>query len=212
MDNKETNSLRKRTQISKANRTMFFWIAGGSVILGFAIVATIFLVQKLIFNEKVIAEQMNTLTVLDQNIKAVPDLKDATRVLDTDVDLMKSRSQESDQAIQVILDALPYTVNREALGASLQNKLLSGYDLQSLSIDDVSEESDANVMSFRFSVTGTQDNFREILDRLERSIRTFNVTSMTITSTGGTQTMTVTGEAYYEPAKELILTDKAVNP
>ena len=212
MENKETNSLRKRAQISKANRTMFFWIAGGSIVLGFAIVATIFLVQKLIFNEKVIAEQQNTISILDKNIKAVPDLEDAVRVLDTNEDLIKARAQENDQAVQVVLDALPSTPNTLALGASLQNKLLTGYELQSLQIDDTSADTGSNAMTFRFAVTGTQDNFREILDKLERSIRTFNVIDMTITSTGGTQTMTVTGEAYYEPAKELMLTDKVVSP
>jgi len=44
-------ALRKRTQISQANRTMFLWIAGASALVGFALVASIFLGQKLLFNE-----------------------------------------------------------------------------------------------------------------------------------------------------------------
>jgi hypothetical protein len=43
MQNNSNNpALRKRTQINKANRTMFVWVAGASVSVGFAGVITIF--------------------------------------------------------------------------------------------------------------------------------------------------------------------------
>lgn len=207
-------ALRKRTQITKANRTMFLWIAGASALLGFAIVISIFLVQKLVFNEKVLAEQQNTVSTLQKNNAAVPQLEDAVRVLDTNEDLAKVKAQPDDQAVQVILDALPYDANPEALGSSLQERLLAdigGIDLQTLQIDPLGEGTDS-VIGFRFVVAGDQSGFRDVLNNLERSIRTIKVTSLNITSSGGTQTMTVVGQAFYAPAYELILKDKAVSP
>ena len=119
-------ALRKRTQISKANRTMFIWIAASSALVGFAIVIAIFLGQKLVFNEKVLIENNKTISVLNADNKVVGDLKTQVQVLDTNTDLASVKASDSDQTIQVILDALPSDANSLALGASLQNKLLAG--------------------------------------------------------------------------------------
>ena len=64
-------ALRKRTQISKANRTMFLWIAGASALVGFAVVTSIFLGQQLLFNEKVLLEKNKTVSTLNANNKIV---------------------------------------------------------------------------------------------------------------------------------------------
>ena len=114
---KPDTAIRKRTQISKANRTMFLWIAGASAIVGFALVAAIFLSQKLIFNEKLLIEKNKTVSTLESNIAAVPELKAQVSVLDTNSALAGNKANEDDQALQVILDALPSEANEEALGA-----------------------------------------------------------------------------------------------
>lgn len=218
-------AIRKRTQIAKANRTMFVWIAASSVLLGFAIVATIFLGQKLVFNEKVLAEKQKTVTILDQNNKAVPDLESAVRVLDTDSNLNSLKVDGDSQAVQVILDALPSSANSIALGASLQSKLLSGINgltLDTLQVDPVPGDETSNdsssstsgngVITFNFTVEGNETALRSALSNLENSIRTIKVTTLHITSSGTIDTLTVTGEAYYEPAQTLTLKDKVVRP
>jgi len=50
-------AIRKRTQIAKANRTMFLWVAVISALVGFALVGSLFLIQKAVFNEKVLTEK-----------------------------------------------------------------------------------------------------------------------------------------------------------
>ena len=223
-------ALRKRTQISNANRTMFIWIAASSALVGFAIVVAIFLGQKLIFNEKVLIEKNKTVSTLSQNNKALPELETQVRVLDTNADLAKAKVKDSDQAVQVILDALPSDANSLALGASLQNKLLAGIPglvIQTLQVDPVvgvESLSDSSVQSgsggsangnqitFRFAITGNQDALKQALTNLERSIRTIDITSLLIENQGTTQTMTVQGRAYYEPAKTVTLYDKVVKP
>jgi len=225
-------ALRKRTQISKANRMMFIWIAAASAIVGFAVVAAIFLGQKLVFNEKVLIEKNKTVSTLNTNNKVIDELQTQVRVLDTDANLMKIKAKDTDQAIQVILDALPADANSLALGASLQNKLLagiSGLTIETIQVDPVegvesltgnagvesaatSSEVTASQITFRFTVSGGQDALKQVLTNLERSIRTIDVTNLRIENQGTSQTMTVQGRAFYEPARDVKLYDKVVKP
>jgi hypothetical protein len=227
-------AIRKRSQIAKANRTMFIWIAVASALVGVALVVSIFLAQKLFYNEKVLGEKQNTVSVINHNNEIVPELEDQVRVLDTNSDLASVKANSDDQAIQVILDALPSDANSFALGSSLQNKLLvgiNGLSIESLQIDPVvgvetltgedalsastttdSAEVSDNEITFQFVVRGDQDALRKVLENLERSIRTIVVTSVRIeTSSNGTQ-MTVQGKAFYEPAKTIELEKKVVKP
>src|SRR5680860_1221365 len=133
-------ALRKRTQITMANRMMFLWVAGVSVVFGFALVGTIFLTQMLLFNERVLQEKDKTVAILKANNDNIQDLESQIRVLDTNQALIDSKAEPDDQAIQVILDALPSDANSLALGASLQNKSLAGIEgltLNSLQVDPV---------------------------------------------------------------------------
>lgn len=228
-------ALRKRTQISKANRTMFLWIAGASALVGFAVVASIFLAQKLLFNEKVLIAKNNTVSVLNANNKIVADLKTNVRVLDTNTDLASVKANASDQTIQVILDALPSDANSTALGGSLQTKLLAnipGLTLLSLQVDPVqgieslsgsssnvsasdtstSLADSENQITFQFSVSGNQAALLQALTNLEHSIRTIDVTHLQIENQGTSQVMTVQGRAFYEPAKTVTLYSKVIKP
>lgn len=221
-------AIRKRTQIAKANRTMFLWIAAGSAIVGSALVVSFFLIQKLIFNEKVLIEKNNTVSTLQHNNSVIPELQTQVRVLDTSGSLDAVKANPNDQAIQVILDALPSDANSLALGASLQNVLLAniaGLKIESLQVVpvsgietlsdtdttiDASSGSGENEINFQFSVSGNQDALKEVLTNLERSIRTIDVKSLRIETQNGTQLMTVQARAFYEPVKNVQLVDKVV--
>src|SRR5690554_2580760 len=98
-------AIRKRTQIAKANRTMFIWIAVASALIGSAVVVSIFMAQQLFYNEKVLAEKQETVSTLSHNNSVVGDLEDEIRVLDTNTALTSAKARESNQALQVILDA-----------------------------------------------------------------------------------------------------------
>lgn len=216
-------AIRKRTQIAKANRTMFLWIAIASAIVGVGIVVSIFLFQNLIYNEKVLAEKLNTVATLENNNAVVDDLKDQVRVLDTNTALSSVKANPNDQALQVILDALPAEPNSLALGSSLQNKLLTGIpglSVEVLQVDPVvgaettTAASDVvagtNEITFKLAVRGDQAALRQVLERLEHSIRTIVITSFRIEQNGATAEMTIQGKAFYEPAKSIELQDKKV--
>jgi cell division protein FtsB len=221
-------ALRKRTQIAKANRTMFLWVSIVSVILGVALVASIFLVQKIVFNEKVLAEKAKTVSTLEKNNVNIKKLEENIRALDTNADLSKVKVNSDDQAIQVILDALPSEANSPALGASIQNKLLDGIPgltIVSLQVDpvlgvetlDPSTQTTTVVaplgqsaITFRFAVSGSETALKTALTNLERSIRTINISSLRIESQGTSQLLTVQASAFYEPARVVELKEKVV--
>lgn len=223
-------AMRKRTQIARANRVMFGWVAAVSVVVGFGLVGSIFLAQKLFFNEKVIAEKETTVSTLKSNNANIAELEAQVRVLDSNQALIDSKAKSDDQPIQAILDALPSEANSLALGASLQNKLLSdinGLTLQSLQVDpvlgveqlggdptiqDTTTEIVSNQITFRFSVSGTTEALKDVLDRLERSIRAIDVLSVRIESQGNSQVLTAEARAFYEPAIVVELKDKLVKP
>lgn len=218
-------AFRKRNQIAKANRTMFIWVAAVSAVFGVALVAAIFLVQMLIFNEKVLAEKQNTIKTLEIDNTNITKLESAIRVLDTNTALASVKADSDDQTIQVVLDALPSEANSLALGASLQNKLLSGIDglsLNSLQVNPVegveslssstttTDSSSENEITFTFAVSGDETALKQALVNLERSIRTIDIISLEIQSQGTTQVMSVSARAFYEPTKVVQLTDKVV--
>ena len=133
-------AIRKRAQIAKTNRIMFLWIAVSSAVIGACIVVSIFLAQRLFYNEAVLAKKQETVTTLNQNLAAVDGLKQEILKLDANSALLAARAKDDDRAIQAVLDALPAEANSLALGASLQNRLLNGIDgltLQSLQVSPV---------------------------------------------------------------------------
>lgn len=226
-----TAALRKRTQIAKANRTMFLWIAASAALIGCALVVSFFLAQKLFYNEKVLGEKDKTISILKNNNSIVDELETQVRALDASEVLASVKAKPTDQAIQVILDALPSEANSLALGASLQTKLLAGIEglrIESLQVDpvlgvesltDESSSEDAstgadssNQITFQFSVSGSQDALKQVLTNLERSIRAIDIMTLRIESQGATQLMTVQARAFYEPAKTIQLENKVVKP
>lgn len=222
-------AIRKRTQIALANRVMFLWVAGVSVIFGFASVATIFLVQMTMFNERVIAEKNKTISVLKANNLNIEEIESQVRTLDANQALIDAKANTDDQAIQVILDALPSDANSLALGASIQKKLLAGIDgleLNSLQVDPVvgvesltgdtsvvnasSSSSVDNEITFRFSVKGSEENLKKVLVNLEKSIRAIDIISLKIEGQGDASIMSIQARAFYEPVKIVELKEKVV--
>ena len=214
---KSDKNLRKRQQISSANRMMFIWVAAGSGVVGIALVVSIFLIQQLVFNEKVLLKKNETIGALDKSQKAIAPLREQIAVRNTDQALLDTRAKESDKALQVIIDALPDSPNTAAFGASLQNVLVPGpaIQLDTLAVDPIGDESADGVMSFSFSVSTGRESIAELRNlqqRLERSIRAIKVKSIIIETSTTRATMNVQGEAYYEPSQTVQLGTETIKP
>lgn len=224
-------AVRKRSQINAASRTMFLWVLGASVVVGIAVVISISLIQRLTFNEKVLAAKQKTANTLVHNNRVADELKENVRVLNTNQLLLDARSSDEDRPLQAILDALPSDANSAALGASLQEVLLTGSDttLESITVDPVvGIESDAdsgssvvtdegeigeNTIRFSFEVSsGSLNGLRDLLARVERSIRVVNLVTIDIESNGSGYTLRATADAYYHPGVSAALGETTIRP
>lgn len=230
----EGTALRKRQQIAKANRMMFMWVAGVSVVVGIAAVASLFLVQKALFNEKVLAEKSKTATTLERNNEVVEELQNQIRVLNTSDRLKDNMVPGETQPVQVVLDALPSTANSSAFGASLQQRFLkaNGIRLDSLNVEPIQDAENQTLDSsltttalasgtqdypvqFNFSVSTNSNNpaaLKDLLTRLGRSIRPITLTNVVIEAQGSRLTLRAEGKTYYQPTRTVDLRDKVVKP
>lgn len=220
-------SLKKRTLIAKSNKEMFIWVAIVSGILSISIVGSIIIIQNIFHMNKVIDYKSKTLSNIEYNNSAIPQLQDSVRALNSNQALIDSKARPSDEAIQVILDALPSEANSLALGASFQKVLLYGVDgvkIESITVDPVagveaisgdgtvqlSSQANASVISYRFSVSGPLLQLIEVLKRLEKSIRVIDTTKVKIENQGTSQILSVEGVAYYQPSIQLELTKEKI--
>jgi len=166
---------------------------------------------------------------LKEDNQAIPDLEDNVRALNANEALASVKANDSDQALQVVLDALPSGANSPAFGASMQQKLLAnipGLTLDSLNVDPVvgvetsgddSTSDDTtlsdNAIGFDFKVEGNKTALQTALGNIERSIRPISLDTIHIQgSLDGNQsaTMEVTGETYYQPAVNFQLQNKVI--
>jgi len=221
-------ALRKRAQIAKTNKMVFMWIAIASAVVGAALVAAIFLIQQLVYNEKVLSKKQDTISTLEDNLAAVDGLKGEILKLDANDTLLKARANDEQRAVQVILDALPSDANSLALGASLQKKLLNGIDglsVEGLQVDPVqgvevisdgssytgTTDDGQLAITFSFTVSGNEAALKQALVNLERSIRIIQVTSLVVEGQAGNeQEMSIEGRAFYEPAVTIELREEKV--
>lgn len=230
-------ALRKRQQISKANRTMFLWVAASSALVGIGLVVSVLLYQRAVFTTKVLGEKSLTAKTLKDNLSSVDELKKQIRVMNTNKALIDTMVAGEEQPIRVVLDALPSDANSSGFGSSLQQYFLNdpaltvetfnvdpiiGVELQDLNaVQDaavpVVETTDAPVSTihFKFSVSTASDDIsalKALLQKLERSIRSINVLNLSVEAQGPRTIMTVTGETYYEPPVTVQLKDKVIKP
>jgi hypothetical protein len=225
MADKPQNGLKKRQQIDNTGRKMFFWVAGASVVVSFAIVGLIFLVQKGLMNMEVINAKGETVNTMKQNVENAKELSKSVKKLNGDrsLGLVTSKVKTSNN-LDKIFGALPYEEDTVPLAASLQDTLLLGITLESLSLEGgaVSESSDsaaaapeqvgsAEIIGFSFKATGSPDDLKNMFQQLNSSIRPISITSLSLEPAGqGRLTASVSATTYYQAPKVFKLGDKVV--
>lgn len=218
----------KRQQIAHSNKMMFLWVAGASVVVAFALVASIFLIKQMVFQTKIIAAKAETNNMLQDNIDTAPELKKEVEKLIANPNLTDARAKAEKNNLSVIFDALPYVADDIGFGSSLQSVLLSGLGtpenitINSLSSSTAEEGEEvagtaipegAQELAFSFTITGSDKDIQEILKRFDRSIRPIQIDSLSLQAgEGGKVTASIQARTFYQPAKSLELTNKTVAP
>lgn len=216
--------IRKQTLIDKTSKAVFTWVVAASSLIGASVVLMVLLVQMLIFNERVLHEKGKTVAQLRRNITAAKELKGSVGVLNTNPELKAVRVSDEAPPLQAVLDALPADANDLALGASLQQKLLA--DVPGISVESVSLSAGSSAsgltpgglqptsdmsQQFSFTVSGSPEALRAVLERLERSIRAVDIQSISASSReSGVVTLQVSGAMSYLPPAKVELKEKVV--
>jgi hypothetical protein len=222
----EKTVIRKRQQIQKANKMMFAYVAGASAVVGLCLVLAVSLAQQAIFNERVLYEKRDSLSTIRDNQKNADELINELRVLNTNPALRSVPSTDSQNPLRVVLDALPAEANSVALGASLEEKLLND---PAITVDNITVQPIVGVESdevtggeagsseyaipFSFSISANVENtdaLRDVMEGLERSIRTIRLTSYEVERRGNQISLDARGEAFYQPSANLNLRDEEV--
>ena len=196
----------KRLEIKTIRRQIFITVAGAAAIFGIIVVIAIFLVKTIIFNQKVMGAQRDSIAVMDANIAAVKNLdKQITELrtnqnletvakkldplcLDVDGNLIDFSNNPSRaaacSALRVVADSIPMesasTVS--ALGASLtellrMNEPLTQRDSSSVGRGRSTMMYGINAVDATFSVNGSTYGVNSLLQILERSVRPFSIST-----------------------------------
>lgn len=211
----------KRKAIADSNRTMFIWVAIMSAVVGVCAVVAIFLAQQIMYKAKVIGAMSDTLTTLQKNNKVAGNLVSSVVAFEADSGLNSVKADSDEKALQVVLDALPADRNALALGASLQQNLLTGVDgitVESLSVDnssstgaDSTTSDSGSTIPIQLQVSASNASaIKDMLTRMERSIRVIDIDNVQIDTSDSGYEATISAHAYYQPAVKVQLTDKTV--
>ena len=227
-DNKDM-AIGKRQLIAKANQTMFIAVAIASVVIGLASVLTTFLVREMMFNFKVLDAQNASIETLKSNLENVKDLESKMEELQTNSALLSSRADVENNALRVVIDALPSFENSAALGASVSNKLLNvpGIKIESITVNTSASTEDSaasttegdkeagnpkpQAIAFSFTVASDgPENILNVIKNLEKSIRTINITSFRLEQNTGDMSLTVNAQAFYLAQANVALREKVI--
>lgn len=215
----------KRLQINKANSMIVGFIAGAAFVTVFSLVASKALWSKYSFQHRVISAKERAKTQLNANISAVNDLVASYQdFVSTPKNVLNGDPQgkgdkDGDNA-KIVLDALPSKYDFPALTSSLE-KLLSGknYTINSITgTDDEVNQDTTNsnpnptpvTMPFQIGVTGTYTDLQSLVGTLEKSIRPFQIQTLTFSGNDTSLQLTIAAQTYYQPAKSLNITTKEI--
>lgn len=207
----------KRIQVTKAQATVIATIAGAVFITVFSLVSSKSLWAQRAYQARVIDKKEKARLQLEDNINAVSDLVTSYKNFTSNpTNLLGGNpsgtgEKDGDNA-RLILDALPSKYDFPALTTSLEKLLvdrkfkidgITGID------DELAQEKTASgiaepiEMPFQISVTGGNTSVQDLLVTLEKSIRPFQSTKLTLKGGSDKLQLILDAKTYYQPEKTL---------
>ncbi|HET6622847.1 MAG TPA: hypothetical protein VFG56_02850 [Candidatus Saccharimonadales bacterium] len=229
-DNKQQlTGLKKRQQIAQANKMIFLWTAAAAVAVSFCAVALQFLIREGLFNQRIISAKAETNQTLERNLTKADELKNNVQALLANTDLAAVSTENTDNNLEVVLDALPTDGDVTSFATSLQNIILvhSRADVTALStksqFDDdgsssvessstANDDTDALPLPFTAEISGNYQQIHDTLVDVSRTIRPINITSLTVKGRDVNLDVIISGDTYYLPAATVSLGSKEIEP
>lgn len=217
--------LGKRLQIEKSASRLVIVVALAAVLLVFAINSARILISEIGYTTRVLNAKDTAAAQLEENVKNSDKLIAEYKIFaDSSTNVLggsKSGSGPLDGSNdRIALDALPSKYDFPSMITSIEKILAArGVSIQSIEGQDeetansgtqTSANPDPRSMPFKFEAKSNYQGIKQAIADMQRSIRPFNVTKMTITGSNDAMILTVEGETYYQPSKSLTLDKEEV--
>lgn len=222
-------SNNKSLQIDKAQSTMLAVVVGATIITVFCLVSAKVLLGQALYQRRVINARDVSAKQLETNIKNANTLSsqyNSVLIGSDSNNVIGGSNSGGDSAVppdgdngKIVLDALPTSYDFPALLTSLSKLLgtdgvgaqsIGGAD-QSISVDSSPTYNPApSNIDVTISGASTYADSKKLLTDLERSIRPFDVTHLTLSGNESSLSMSLNVTTYYQPAKTLTIPSKEI--
>ena len=207
----------KHVLVDKANTTVIVAAAVAAAIVVFSLFASKALIDKIRYQNKVISKRNVANKQLKENIGAKDQLVASFVAFDESPESVLGTSEKNSK---IVLDALPSKYDFPALTTSIDG-IITGAGMSVETITGADQETTAEQSSvdpkpiaipFEFSALGTYESAQQLIKDLQRSIRPFKINTIDFSAAeGGAISITVKGETFYQPAKDLGIQNKKVD-
>jgi hypothetical protein len=208
----------KRALIDKNNTTIVAVTSVAVFVVVFAMVAAKTLASQATYQNHVISAKRAAVKQLKEDITAGNQLKTSYQAfVGTSQNVLGgsphgSGAQDGDNA-KIMLDALPSNYDFPALATTLET-LLTNANVQITSIigtdDELAQNSNQTspspepvAMPFEVTVTGDYTAIQNLVSLFDRSVRPFQIQTLTISGDQSKLTLHITAQTFYQPAKSL---------
>lgn len=217
----------KHSIITKDNQKILIATGTAAFVVTFSLVASGILYQQMNYQNRVIKSGKDQLAIAEESLSNVKNLTKEYKSLDSETQNKLGGNPLGTGDLdgknsKLILEALPAAYNFPALTTSVEKIVeISGLEFVSMrgTDDAVAQKLNATSttpvpieMPFEVEVKGTYNASLAFVDALERSIRPFQITAITITADneGGSVTTKIAAKTFFQPAKNLNLIEEKV--
>lgn len=218
----------KHDIIDKTNTMMLIIVSIAIFIVMFCLVATKTLFSQSLYQNKVISEKKTALRTVQSNKTAADELESSYKTfVESSVNVLGGTidgedPRDGDNA-KLVLDSLPSTLDFPALSSSIEKILIEGgYTIKAiggeekgLAVDETLDpaaavESIPVEIEYPFGISTSPDASLVLIQILEKSIRPFNISGLTLEGSGNNVEIKINMKTYYQPATGLQVSSKVV--
>jgi hypothetical protein len=227
--NLKDNLSAKSVQISKEQQRILGAVVGATIVTVFCLTSAKVLLGQMFYQQRVINSRNNSVKQLETDVSNANTLKsqyndvfvgsDAQNVIGGNNTSSQNAAPPDGDNGKIVLDALPTTYDFPALLTSL-SKMLSaeGVGAQSIGGTDQATTVDstpsynpqATKIDLTVSGSSTYTNSQKLLTDLERSIRPFDVTHLSLNGNESNLVISIDVSTYFQPAKTLTIPSKEI--
>lgn len=219
-NNQSRGKSEKHLQVDKDKTTVFALVAIAAVSAVFALALIRGFWSRAGYLGKVADTKKTALTQLESNKAAVDELKKAYDDFNGQAVNLVGASSGGDGPLEgdnasLVLDALPSKYDFPALTSSME-RILGGFRIEGITgVDDSLAQQSASLsgaveIPLSVDLLVSYDGFKDLLSRLDRSIRPFQLVNLELKGTNSELKTLINLKTYYQPQTGLQITTEEV--